>query len=137
MALGVLVGLAIPRFHAYKRKAHIASMIGDLRKLAGAEESFWSAVKRYTTDTTALELTISPGVTLTLVSADSTGWSARATHRGDLAVCSIFYGTAPSLPPATKGNVIGCGGREGGEEAESRKQEAGSARVQEAGFRVQ
>ena len=108
LVIGVLVGLAMPRFHAYKRKAYIASMVSDLRHLAVAEESFWNAVRNYSTDTTVLELTTSPGVTLTLVNADSTGWSARATHSADPASCSIFYGTAPALPPAETGNVIGC-----------------------------
>ena len=108
LVIGVLVGLAIPRFHAYRRKAQIAAMVSDLRELAVAEESFWNSVRSYSTDTTVLELRTSPGVTLMLVSADSTGWSARATHGADPAICSIFYGTAPALPPAEAGNVIGC-----------------------------
>ena len=108
LVVGVLVGLAMPRFHAYKRKAHVASMISDLRNLAAAEEEFWNAMKRYSVDTTALELSTSPGVTLALVSADSTGWSARAIYAGDPATCSIFYGSAAPLPPAARGNVIGC-----------------------------
>ena len=110
VAVGVIVGLALPRFQAYRRKAHVAAMVHDLRKLATAEESFWSAVKRYTTDTTALDLSLSPGITVTLRSADSTGWSARASRTDDPTICSIFYGSAPPLPPAAKANVIGCSG---------------------------
>ena len=108
LVLGVLVALAIPKFSSYKRKAQIATMVSDLRNLAVAEEGFWNVVNSYTADTAALELTTSPGVTVTMVSADSTGWSARATHRSETTVCSIFYGNAPALPPAEEGNVIGC-----------------------------
>lgn len=83
-------------------------MVRDLRQLAIAEESYWNAAKRYSRDSAALSLSVSPGVIVTIRSADSTGWSARATHAGDPTVCSIFYGTAPTLPPAVKANVIGC-----------------------------
>jgi len=108
LVVGVLVGLSLPRFHTYKRKAHVASMVSDLRNLAAAEEELWNTVRFYTTDTSALELALSPGVALALRSADSTGWSAQATHSGSNSVCSIFYGSAPPLPPAVKPNVIQC-----------------------------
>ncbi len=110
VAISVLVGLAIPRFQRYKEKAHLATMVSDLRNLAAAEEGFWSATRRYTVDTGAIGLRLSPGVSVTLESADSTGWSARATHAASSVVCSIFYGSAPPLPPAEQVNVIGCEG---------------------------
>jgi prepilin-type N-terminal cleavage/methylation domain-containing protein len=110
VVMGVLVGLAMPRFHRYKQKAHLASMVSDLRNLAAAQEEYWNATKRYSADTSAIDLTLSPGVSITLESADSTGWSARATHSAGPTICAIFYGTAPVLPPAEKANVIGCGG---------------------------
>jgi prepilin-type N-terminal cleavage/methylation domain-containing protein len=110
LVIGVLVGLSLPRFHAYKRKAHVASLVSDLRNLAAAEEDFWNMTRRYTADTSALGLSLSPGVTLTLRSADSTGWSALATYAASPSICSIFYGTAPPLPPAARANVIGCEG---------------------------
>jgi len=123
VAVGVLVGIVLPRFQAYRRKAHVAAMVRDLRKLAAAEERFWNAVKMYTADTAALDLTLSPAVSLTMRSADSTGWSARASRTGDPVVCSIFYGSAPPLPPAVKANVIECSGEgERKQTADSRKQ---------------
>lgn len=108
LVIGVLVGLAVPRFHRYRMKARTAAMVGDLRALAAAEDAYWKLVQRYTSDATALNLTSSPGVTVTVASADSMGWSARATHSGDSVMCSIYYGAAPPLPPATTKNVIGC-----------------------------
>jgi prepilin-type N-terminal cleavage/methylation domain-containing protein len=121
VAMGVLVGIVLPRFEAYRRKARAAAMVRDLREVAAAEESFWNAVKTYTADTAALSLTHTHGVALTLHSADSTGWSARVSRVGDPAVCSIFYGSASPLPPAVRANVIECGWGEGREQtAESR-----------------
>lgn len=124
VAVGVLVSIVLPRFQAYRRKAQVAAMVADLRELAAAEESYWKSVRRYTADTTVLDLTPSPGVTLTLHGADSSGWSARATHTGDSVACSIFYGSAPPLPPAVEANVIGCEGegKEREQRAEGRKQ---------------
>jgi prepilin-type N-terminal cleavage/methylation domain-containing protein len=110
VAVGVAVGIVLPRFQTYRRKAHVAAMVRDLRQLAAAEATFWNSVKRYTADTALLDLTHSPGISLTLESADSTGWSARATRPGESSACSIFYGSAPPLPPAVRANVIGCGG---------------------------
>jgi type II secretory pathway pseudopilin PulG len=118
VAIGVVVGIVVPRFEAYRRSARVAAMIRDLRTLARAEESYWNAVKRYSTDTAVLDLALSRGVVLTLHSADSTGWSARVSRSGDRTVCSIFYGSAPPLPPAVRANVIGCG--EGGDERQQR-----------------
>lgn len=110
VVLAVLVGLSLPRFHSYKRRAHAASLVSDLRNLAAAEEEFWSAAKKYSADTSSMELALSPGVSVTLHTADSTGWSATAAYAGSPVVCSIFYGSAPPLPPAVKANVIGCEG---------------------------
>ncbi|HET7620453.1 MAG TPA: prepilin-type N-terminal cleavage/methylation domain-containing protein [Gemmatimonadaceae bacterium] len=124
VAVGVLVSVVLPRFQAYRRKAHVAAMITDLREVAAAEESFWKSTRRYTADTTVLGLAPSAGTDITLHSADGTGWSARATRDGDPVACSIFYGSAPPLSPAVRANVIGCEG-EGGEReqrAESGKQ---------------
>ena len=111
VVMGVLVGLAIPRFTRYKEKANVAAMVSDLRHLAAAQEEYWNATRRYSADTSAIDMTLSPGVSIILESADSTGWSARATHSAGPSVCAIFYGTAPALPPAEKANVIGCGGK--------------------------
>ena len=112
IVIGVLVGIALPRFHTYRHRARLAVMVTDLHNVAIAEEDFWNAVKRYTTDSAALDLSLSPGIVLTLHSADSTGWSARASLADDPATCSIFYGSAPPLPPAVKANVIGCSGEQ-------------------------
>jgi Tfp pilus assembly protein PilE len=108
LVIAILVGLAIPRFHKYKRRYYIATMVSDLRNLASTEEAYWSDVGIYTNDKAALKFVESPGVTVTMLTADSTGWSAKATFATDPAVCSVYYGAATPVPPATTKNFIGC-----------------------------
>lgn len=108
IVIGILVGLAIPRFRAYKQKFYITAMMSDLRNLAVREEAYWSDAGSYTADVAALAFVPSPGVRVTVVSADSAGWAARATHGPGTATCAISYGAAPVLPPATVKNFVGC-----------------------------
>lgn len=108
VVIGILVGLAIPRYQAYKRRFYIVSMVTDLRNLAITEESYWNLEGSYSLDMAAIRFTNTPPVSITMVSADSAGWSARATYAGDSTICAIFYGQAPQLSPATAKNIIGC-----------------------------
>lgn len=110
LVAGVLVGLAVRHFRAYERKYIIATMVGDLRKLAALEGTYWHDLRIYTPTLAALGFVPSPHVTVTIVTADSTGWSARAAYEPDPArlTCAIYVGTAPPLRPATARNTIGC-----------------------------
>jgi hypothetical protein len=56
----------------------------------------------------ALRFQQSPGVTITFVEADNTGWSATTTIVNDTSICAIYYGTAAVLPPATTKAIIAC-----------------------------
>jgi prepilin-type N-terminal cleavage/methylation domain-containing protein len=108
VVIGILVGLAIPRMHSFKHQFYITTMISDLRNLAATEEGYWSSVDSYSSDLNALRFNTTPGVWINFVQADSTGWSATATHNDDTSSCSIYYGNALPLPPATVKNFIGC-----------------------------
>lgn len=108
VVIGILVGLAIPRMHGFKHQFYLTTMISDLRNLAATEEGYWSSVDSYSSDLNALRFNLTPGVWVTFVQADSTGWSASATHEDDTSHCAIYYGNAPPLPPATVKNFIGC-----------------------------
>ena len=108
VVIGILVGLAIPRMHGFKHQFYLTTMISDLRNLAATEEGYWSTVDSYSSDLNALRFNLTPGVWVTFVQADSTGWSATATHDDDTSHCAIYYGNAPPLPPATVKNFIGC-----------------------------
>lgn len=106
--ISILVGLAIPRMHGFKHQFYLTTMISDLRNLAATEEGYWSTGDSYSSDLSALRFNVTPGVWVTFVQADATGWSATATHDDDTSHCAIYYGSAPPIAPASVKNYIGC-----------------------------
>ena len=107
--IGILAAIAIPKFENTKGKANAASLKSDLHNLATAEEAHLFDAGTYTTDRALLNFSNSPGVTVTIVLATSSGWQARATHPASFPLtCAIFSGTVPPLPPATIEGLIGC-----------------------------
>jgi type IV pilus assembly protein PilA len=106
--LGILVGLAVPRFRRYKERYYVTAMLTDLRNLATTEEAYRSDVGVYSADLSALKFSPTPQVTVRIVSADSTGWSATTAHANTPSKCAVFYGEAAPLPPATARAVITC-----------------------------
>ncbi len=108
VVMGVLVGLAIPHYREYKRRYYVTTMVADLRNLATTEEAYWNTTGTYSTDLRLIRYNSSPSVSISLVSADTLGWAAKANYAGDSAMCAIYYGNAPVLAPATLKDVIGC-----------------------------
>ena len=108
LVIGVLVGLAMPRYRDYKRRYYVTTMVTDLRNLATTEEAYWNIAGTYSIDLLQIRYNSSPRVSISMVSADTLGWAATAHYAGDSAICAIYYGNAPVLPPATLKDVIGC-----------------------------
>jgi type IV pilus assembly protein PilE len=106
--VGILAGIAIPKFRDYKHRYFVASMMSDLENLAITQEAFWHDQDTYSSDLATLKFVSSPNITILVISADTSGWSATATHVDDPSTCAIFYGAASPLPPATVRNVIDC-----------------------------
>ena len=106
--IAILAAISIPRIHNMKHRYYVVEMEEDLKNLAVTEEAYWSAVDTYTSDMVALRFQQSPGVTITFVTADSTGWSATAAVVNDTSISAIYYGQAAVLPPATTKSIIGC-----------------------------
>ncbi|HLU26250.1 MAG TPA: hypothetical protein VKZ58_11150, partial [Longimicrobiales bacterium] len=59
-------------------------------------------------DKTALKFQESEGVTVDILTADETGYSATAEHRGTDKICAVFYGDADPVEPATVAGVVTC-----------------------------
>ena len=108
VVIGILVGLAIPRYRDYKRRFYLTTMVADLRNLATTEAAFWNISGTYSTNLQQIQYSASPQVSISIVSADTLGWAAKASYAGDSATCAIYFGNAPTLAPATLKNVIGC-----------------------------
>ena len=107
--IGILAAIAIPAFANTKGKALVAKVKSDLRQVATAEEGYFYGSGTYTTDLGVLGLTPSPGVTLTIVSATVSGWSATGTAAGaNPTTCAIFYGNAAPVAPATIEGQLTC-----------------------------
>jgi Tfp pilus assembly protein PilE len=107
--IGILAAIAIPKFENTKGKANAAALKSDLHNLATAEEAYLFDHGTYTTNRSLLNVTSSSGVVLEIVTAHSSGWSARATHPASFPLtCAIFAGTVTPLSPATIEGLIGC-----------------------------
>jgi type IV pilus assembly protein PilA len=111
VVIGLLASIAIPKFANTKGKAVVASMRSDLHNLAAAEESYWAENQTYYNGpipAAALPYTPTVGVTITIVSATVSGWSAQATSPQTPQSCVVFYGAAPAIPPATADGAVAC-----------------------------
>lgn len=111
--IGLLAAIAIPKFTATKDKAHMASMRGDLRNLATAQEAYQAEYAVYYSGTVPgaqLLYSPSPGINITINEGTVTGWSAKATSPvlPATSVCAIYIGTAAPVSPATQDGSIMC-----------------------------
>ena len=110
--IGILAAIAIPKFANTKGKAVLSALRSDLRNLASVQEAFWVENRTYYAGVIpdpAFNFRPSSGVNIVVVSSSAAGWSAQASAPGIITqTCSIYYGTAPQLAPATLEGVIGC-----------------------------
>lgn len=110
--IGILASIAIPKFAATKAKAYDATMKGDLKHLAVAEEAYaadnaGAYIPAGTATTTAgwNGYATSQGVTVTIIAPVPGGWSATAVHQATPGrTCGIYYNTAASPNPAVVGD---------------------------------
>jgi type IV pilus assembly protein PilE len=114
--LGVLAAIASVQYSSTKQRAWRANAIGDLRKLAGAQEAYFSDSSRYgavaDTGTVAGHLNFQPshGTTNLTIVATSAGWSGTVSiPAGE--TCGIFSGAAAQpagMPAPTLSGVPVC-----------------------------
>ena len=110
--IGILAALAIPRFANTKGKAYLSHMRSDLHNLSLAQEGYYFENRDYADALAKLpEFKATPGVTVTIKSADAAGWAAEATHpRAAPVHCYMFIGGPPHGPngPATNSGQVVC-----------------------------
>ncbi len=107
--IGILAAIAVPKFTNTKGKAYAASLKGDLRNLASAQEAYFFQHAVYSTDTLALNFKTTNGVQLTIVGATAGGWAAIATHPLSYPLtCALFNGAIAAPSPATDEGVVAC-----------------------------
>lgn len=107
--IGILASFAIPNFRNTKGKARAAGLKSDLRNLATAQESYFYDNQVYTTNLTALNVSMSPGTTVTWGTVTGGGWAASLTHPMAFPItCAMFVGAATPLAPAVTEGQLSC-----------------------------
>ena len=106
--IGLLAVFAIPRLTRNKEKTIIASMQSDMRNLATAEEGYYYANATYTTNSVALNITLSPGNVVTINQATTSGWSGTISNPLTTQQCYLFHGNATPVGSATTEGDINC-----------------------------
>src|SRR5690606_32389318 len=104
--IGILAAIAIPKFGKTREKAYFNAMQSDLRNLQSQQEVYYSnpdndyEYAAATTDLTDFEE--SSGVTVAIVAAGQTGWSATAGHAALTAaqICAVYTQDAAAVAPA-------------------------------------
>lgn len=105
--IGILAAVSIPKFSHTKDVAYTGQLKSDLRNLVTAEESYFNQNGVYASDPAALvpAFSPSPGVTLTIVQASGSGWSATAVNTHASVTCAVFFGVTAVAPATTDGQV--------------------------------
>jgi prepilin-type N-terminal cleavage/methylation domain-containing protein len=108
--IGLLLGIALPRFQESKRRTYLSAMKADLHNLMSAQASYSSSENTYTADLTALGFRATQANVLSIPEATDVGWIARITHPGVAGTeCVIYVGTVQaSTAPATTESQITC-----------------------------
>jgi prepilin-type N-terminal cleavage/methylation domain-containing protein len=107
--LGLLAAIAIPRFSKMKQKANVATMQTALKNLGQAEETFFVEHGMYTASLDSLNFKPSGELTLTVLEATNTGWSATISHPQAVPrMCAFYLGSATPVPPATNQGSLAC-----------------------------
>ena len=105
--IGILTSIAVPTFANTKEKAYLAAMKSDLRNLATAQEAYFSDNQMYTTNTTAVGFSPSPGVSVSVPDAAAMKWTGTASHPSTLKTCKIGFGADTTASGAAEG-VVKC-----------------------------
>ena len=110
--IGILAGIAIPKFSTTKEKAIISRMKGDLRNLVTSQEAYNADnLAYYSGPLPSVVLTYNPsqGTTIVLSNVSNTGWGAVATATGTTWSCAVYIGSGGPIAPATAEGLIACG----------------------------
>ena len=110
--IGILAGIAIPKFSSTREKAYFSAMKSDLKNLSTQQEIYHHNNFSYTTVGSDLQYEMSRGITVSSAAGIS-GWSASVVHAalGTSEGCVVFYGAAssPSAPTtATNPGEVAC-----------------------------
>ncbi|MBI4519808.1 MAG: prepilin-type N-terminal cleavage/methylation domain-containing protein [Gemmatimonadetes bacterium] len=111
VVLGILAVIAIPKLNVTRERSYLAATKSDLKNLASQQETYYTGTYSYSSVLSALNVTATEGVTITINESTTSGWAATATHQGVAGEqCGIFYGSASAAggSPATVAGRVEC-----------------------------
>ena len=111
--VGILAGIAIPKYSSVREKSYIAAVTSDLKIMATQMEIYQAENLVYPANIALLvDFTASEGVNVTINEATAgTGWAATGNHDGLTgSQCGFYYGdgSAANAVPATSPGVVMC-----------------------------
>jgi type II secretory pathway pseudopilin PulG len=108
--LGLLTAIAALQVQRFRERASLSVMKSDLRNLAVAQESHFYDQMVYAGDPADLRgWQSSGGVTVEIMEATNTGWSAQAEGFDAITRCYVFVRTAAPIGLATREGIVECG----------------------------
>jgi prepilin-type N-terminal cleavage/methylation domain-containing protein len=108
VVIGLLAMIAFARLQTTKDKATIASMSSDLHAIAEEQEAYYFQHRAYSPWIDSLNPRLSPGNTITIVEATTSGWSGQVSNPKVTQLCYVVIGSAAALGPATPDGGTRC-----------------------------
>lgn len=107
--IGILAALAVPKFSRSRSMTYSATIRQDMRTLSVAQEDYFLEKSVYASDTKFLNFLHSPGVTITILEANSFGWSASGKHPLAYPItCAVYWGPVSPVSPAIEEGQVNC-----------------------------
>lgn len=111
VVIGILAAIAIPKYNSMRNKAVLSTLRSDLANLAISQEAYYDDYFLYAANATAMGMTVTQSVVVTVNENTSSGWAATASHPGLAGEnCGIYHGNASSAnaSPAIEPGIIYC-----------------------------
>lgn len=103
IVLGIFVTIVVPRFASSRERTYDAAAKSELRNAMSAQEAYFTDAQTYTTEAGAsgLDLTSQPAVTVTIPSADGSGYTMTAKHGSSANTYCIDSDVGEIVPGST------------------------------------
>ena len=110
MIIGLLVGIALPRYQDSKKRTYVAAMKADLHNLMSVQAAYVASGNAYSADTMSLGFRTTRGNVLSIPEASGNGWIARITHPGAGGIeCVVYVGVVgAATSPAVAESQVTC-----------------------------
>lgn len=108
--IGLLLGIALPKYQESKKRTYLAAMKADLHNLMSVQATYVTSGNAYSADTITLGFRTTRGNVLAIPEATGVGWIARVTHPAAPGIeCVVYVGVVDAATsPAVTESQITC-----------------------------